>query len=172
MPERFEIASYFTPDACNTRFWDRLEVRKVFPGADFESLKAGLNPKTYQSWLNCYCQLITNNFSGLNSPLDLTIATARSKFRYRPIWALTYSQKRFREGSDNLAGVFLKQQGSQGKYWRAEREFVMDNHGQNAIIERLVDGGGKVQRLAVLRVYDDQSYCYRYCRKSSFNFSY
>lgn len=98
----------------------------------------------------------------MNNPLDLTLATAKSKFRHRPIWALTYSQKRFRQKPDNLADVFLKRQGLPGKYWRAEREFVVDNRGQNAIIERLVDGGGKVQRLAILRVYDDQSYCYRY----------
>jgi hypothetical protein len=161
MPKEFDLI--FRPGIAvrpeqAAAFWERPEITHLFPDANLKELRLGLKPETYQSWLDCYYQRITEEFSGLKNALDLKILEAKTKFPSRPLWALTFSEKRFRDRDlpDTMIDQFLKDSklGS-SRFWRAEREAIMDNHNLPAVIERCVDAGGKVQRLAVLRVSDD-----------------
>lgn len=113
-------------------------------------------PADYQNWLNIYFKLIRDARQiqdvNLEGPITITIRQSKKLFHLRPLWARSYEEKRFKEKrllESMSSGVYENPQLSTG--WAYQRELIHDLDGCEILVERSMDGGGNLQKLALMR---------------------
>lgn len=115
------------------------------------------SPVDYQNWLNIYFKLIRDQQQmhdvQLEGSITMSMRQSKKLFRLRPLWAMSYEEKRFKERrllkASMSSGVFENPKLSTG--WSFQRELVFDLDGHEILVERTMNATGNLQKLTLMR---------------------
>ncbi|HKB88617.1 MAG TPA: hypothetical protein VKC53_03115 [Patescibacteria group bacterium] len=107
-------------------------------------------PHNYQNYLDFYYKIVMENFD-VKNPFDVTINETVKTFNKRPLWAQTFTEKRFLK-SVKRPDSFV----SHGiddwdiDHWWVERELLLDQNQKEVLVERVNSPGSALTDLSVI----------------------
>jgi len=110
-------------------------------------------PSEYQLWINAYLGAVADAQEiKLAGPISISISQSKRLFNIRPLWAMSFEEKRFKEhrriAATMATGIF---ENPRMNAWAFQRELVFDLDRRLILVERTMDASGNLQKLALMR---------------------
>ncbi len=110
-------------------------------------------PSEYQLWINAYLKAVADKKEiKLAGPISVSIRQSKRLFNIRPLWAMSFEEKRFREhrrvATSMATGIF---ENPTMNAWAFQRELIFDLERHLILVERTTDANGNLQKLALMR---------------------
>ncbi len=110
-------------------------------------------PTEYQLWINAYFGAIADRQEiKLAGPISISIRQSKRLFNIRPLWAMSFEEKRFKDhrriAASMATGVF---ENPSMNAWAFQRELIFDLNRRLILVERTMDASGNLQKLALMR---------------------
>lgn len=116
-------------------------------------------PSEYQLWINAYLAAVADKQEiKLAGPVSISIRQSKRLFNIRPLWALSFEEKRFREHRRVAASMATGQfENPSMNAWAFQRELIFDLDRRLILVERTMDASGNLQKLALMRSNRDST---------------